>query len=68
PRRRRADPVRAAGPLPRRVAALLAPPPEGWAMSMLVVLPVAVLILAGGCSLEAVHDLHALLAAAHHGG
>ncbi|MEU6745229.1 M56 family metallopeptidase [Spirillospora sp. NPDC046719] len=68
PWRRRTDPLRTAGPLPKRVAALLAPPPDGPAMPLLVLVPVAVavLIVAGACSVESANDLHALLAAAHH--
>lgn len=48
-----------AGPVPRRVAALLSPPPRPLALVMVAVL-VAVL-LAGGSALEAARDFHALI-------
>jgi len=54
-----------AGPLPRRVAALLAVPRPRAALPVLVTL--AMLVATGLCSLEATHDLHVLLALAHHG-
>jgi hypothetical protein len=51
-----------AGPVPRRVAALLAPPPgRPWALPLGVAL---VAIIAGLCTLDAAHDLHELLEAA----
>jgi Zn-dependent protease with chaperone function len=57
-------PVRAgrAGPVPRRVAALLRPPPQP---QLLLVAAVAVLVAMSGLAvLEAALDLHALIAAA----
>ena len=52
-----------AGPVPRRVAALLSPPPKPrLLLAAAVVLLAAV---AGVSTLEAAHDLHAMLAAAH---
>jgi hypothetical protein len=48
-----------AGPVPRRVAALLAPPAGLRAAPALVT--AAVLAVAVGCTAEAAHDLHALL-------
>ena len=54
-----------AGPVPRRVAALLAPPPERrWILQAVVALVVAV---AGFCALDAAHDLHELLETAYTG-
>jgi hypothetical protein len=55
--------LRQAGPVPRRVAALLSPPPKPrLLLAAAVVLLAAV---AGVSTLEAAHDLHAMLAAAH---
>jgi Peptidase family M48 len=53
---------RRAGPVPRRVAALLRPPPE---LRLLLVAAAVLLVAAAGVSaLEAARDLHALLASA----
>ena len=54
--------MRRPGPVPRRVAALLRPPPQ----PQLLLLAVAVVLVAvsGVSALEAARDLHALLAAA----
>jgi hypothetical protein len=51
--------MRRAGPVPRRVAALLGPPPQ----PRLLLLAAAVLLVAvaGASALEAARDLHALL-------
>lgn len=49
----------AAGPVPRRVAALLAPPPRSQALALLGV--AVVLAATALCTLEAVQDLHELL-------
>ena len=51
--------MRRAGPVPRRVAALLGPPPR----PRLLLLAVAVLVVAvaGASALEAARDLHGLL-------
>jgi Zn-dependent protease with chaperone function len=58
--------MRQAGPVPRRVAALLRPPPQP---QLLLLAAVAVLVAVSGVSaLEAARDLHALLAAAHAAG
>jgi Zn-dependent protease with chaperone function len=55
--------LRQHGPVPRRVAALLRPPPSP---RLLLAAVVVLLVAAAGVStLEAAHDLHALLAAAH---
>lgn len=50
------------GPIPRRVAALLAPPPPG--RLALLALALALALLAGVCALEAANDLQDLLALA----
>jgi hypothetical protein len=51
-----------AGPVPRRVAALLAPPPgRRWILQAVVVV---VAVLAGLCTLDAAHDLHELVESA----
>jgi hypothetical protein len=63
--RPRAHPV--AGPVPRRVAALLAPPPPR--RLLLLAAGIAVLVLAGVCALEAADGLQDLLSLAstrHH--
>jgi hypothetical protein len=53
------DRLRGAGPVPRRVAALLAPPP---CIRPLLVVAVAALVLVSGVSaLEAARDLHAIV-------
>ena len=58
--------MRPAGPVPRRVAALLRPPPQ----PQLLLLAVAVILVAvaGVAALEAARDLHALLEAARAAG
>jgi hypothetical protein len=58
--------IRQAGPVPRRVAAMLSPPPR----PQLLLLAMAVLLVAvsGVSALEAARDLHALLAAARAAG
>jgi Zn-dependent protease with chaperone function len=58
--------IRQAGPVPRRVAALLRPPPR----PQLLLVAVAVLLVAvsGVSALEAARDLHALLEAARAAG
>jgi hypothetical protein len=57
--RGRFDSLAWAGPVPRRVAALLAPPPRRQ-LALLAI--VAILILTAGASAaEAARDLHALL-------
>src|SRR5215469_13362106 len=48
-----------AGPVPRRVAALLGPPPRSRVL--LRALAVLVVVLTGACALQAARDLHALL-------
>ena len=48
-----------AGPVPRRVAALLGPPPRSRALLMAAA--VLIVVLTGGCALQAARDLHALL-------
>jgi Peptidase family M48 len=48
-----------AGPVPRRVAALLAPPPR--TQTLLLALALLVLLVAGVSALQAARDLHALL-------
>jgi beta-lactamase regulating signal transducer with metallopeptidase domain len=48
-----------AGPVPRRVAALLAPPPRTRAL--LLAVAVVVVLVAGVAALQAARDLHALL-------
>ena len=53
-----------AGPVPRRVAALLAPPPERrWLLQLAIV---AVVFVAAICAAEAARDLHALIEAAQY--
>jgi hypothetical protein len=54
-----------AGPVPRRVAALLGPPPRS--RILLMALAVLVVVLAGACALQAARDLHALLELARAG-
>lgn len=55
----------AAGPVPRRVAALLGPPPSRrWILQAVVAL---VVVVSGFCALDAAHDLHELLEAAYTG-
>jgi Zn-dependent protease with chaperone function len=51
--------LRGTGPVPRRVAALLAGPPRRHPLLLAAVL--AVLALAVGCTLDAAHDLHELI-------
>jgi Zn-dependent protease with chaperone function len=58
PRTRRAS-VAWAGPVPRRVAALLTAPPRR--RTILLAAYAATVMLAGGAALEAARDLHALL-------
>jgi hypothetical protein len=48
-----------AGPVPRRVAALLAPPPRRQ-LTLLAIVAILILI-AGASAVEAARDLHALL-------
>jgi hypothetical protein len=52
-----------AGPVPRRVAAMLAPPPAR--RLLLIAVTCAVAGLAGLCAIEAARDLHVLLEAAN---
>jgi len=59
PARSRRISVAWAGPVPRRVAALLAPPPR--TRTLLLALAVLVLLAAGVSALQAAWDLHALL-------
>jgi len=59
PARSRRISVAWAGPVPRRVAALLAPPPR--TRTLLLALAVLVLLVAGVSALQAAWDLHALL-------
>jgi Zn-dependent protease with chaperone function len=54
-----------AGPVPRRVAALLAPPPRS--RYLLLAAAVLMVALAGASALQAARDLHALLELAHGG-
>ena len=55
--------MRRAGPVPRRVAALLGPPPQP--QLLLLVFAAALLVAVSGLSaLEAARDLHALLVSA----
>jgi len=62
PRHSKSSAMRAAGPVPRRVAALLAPPPgRRWMLQAAVAV---IAIIAGFCTLDAAHDLHELLEAA----
>ncbi|MEV6940430.1 M56 family metallopeptidase [Streptomyces sp. NPDC051172] len=56
---RRRGPLAAAGPVPRRVAALLAPPPGR--RPVLACATAVVLFVAAWSSAEAAHDLHELL-------
>ena len=58
--------MRRAGPVPRRVAALLRPPPRP--QLLLLAVAVALVALSGVSALEAARDLHALLAAARAAG
>jgi Zn-dependent protease with chaperone function len=53
------DPLRGAGPVPRRVAALLAPPPRHRPLPLVGV--TALLFGIGLCAVEAMHDLNELL-------
>ncbi len=55
----RRGPLHGVGPVPRRVAALLVPPPSRRVLPLAVV--AAVLAATGLASLDAAHDLHALL-------
>ena len=55
-----------AGPVPRRVAALLAPPPRP--RTVLLIAAAALVLLAGVSALEAARDLHALLELARSAG
>jgi hypothetical protein len=51
--------LRRAGPVPRRVAALLAPPPQ---LPLLLLAAAIVLVTVSGASaLEAAHDFHQLI-------
>ncbi|WP_034262274.1 M56 family metallopeptidase [Actinospica robiniae] len=52
-----------AGPVPRRVAALLSPTPRSSVIALIAAL--AVMALAAFCALEAANDLHELIALAH---
>jgi hypothetical protein len=54
-----------AGPVPRRVAALLGPPPRSRVL--LLAVAVVVVVLTGACALQAARDLHALLELARAG-
>ena len=54
-----------AGPVPRRVAALLAPPPRSRYLLLAAV--VLLVLVAGVSALQAARDLHALLELAHGG-
>jgi Zn-dependent protease with chaperone function len=58
--------IRPAGPVPRRVAALLGPPPRP--QLLLLAAAVALVAVAGVSALEAARDLHALLEAARAAG
>jgi beta-lactamase regulating signal transducer with metallopeptidase domain len=58
--------MRPAGPVPRRVAALLRPPPQP--QLLLLAAAVALVAVAGVSALEAARDLHALLDAARTAG
>jgi len=55
----RHDRMRGAGPVPRRMAALLRPPPRP--QLVLVVVAVLLVVVAGASTLEAARDLHNLL-------
>lgn len=57
-------PLSGAGPVPRRVAALLRPEPRTSLLALATVL--AVVAVAGVCALAAAHDLHDLLSLARH--
>ncbi len=62
PKHSRRPAVRTAGPVPRRVAALLAPPlGRRWILQAAVAV---IAIIAGLCALDAAHDLHELLESA----
>jgi beta-lactamase regulating signal transducer with metallopeptidase domain len=54
-----------AGPVPRRVAALLGPPPRSRVL--LVAAAVLIVMLTGACAVQAARDLHALLELARAG-
>jgi beta-lactamase regulating signal transducer with metallopeptidase domain len=54
-----------AGPVPRRVAALLGPPPRSRVL--LLAVAALVVVLTGACALQAARDLHALLELARAG-
>ena len=54
-----------AGPVPRRVAALLGPPPRSRVLLMAAA--VLVVALTGACAVQAARDLHALLELARAG-
>ena len=56
-------PMTGAGPLPRRVAALLAPRPRVPLLSLAA--NVAVLAVTAVCACDAVHDMYRLLSLAH---
>jgi len=56
---RAAASLRGAGPVPRRVAALLAPPPR--IRPLLVVAVAAIVVVSGVAALDAARDLHALV-------
>jgi Zn-dependent protease with chaperone function len=58
--------MRRAGPVPRRVAALLRPPPQP--QLLLLAAALALVAVSGVSALEAARDLHALLAAARAAG
>lgn len=51
------------GPVPRRVAALLSPPPQS--RPLLIALTLALLAVTACCALDAAHELHELLQLAH---
>jgi Zn-dependent protease with chaperone function len=63
---RGADRLRGAGPVPRRVAALLAPPPR--IRPLLVVAFAAIVLVSGVSALEAARDLHAIVELAQGAG
>lgn len=56
--------MRRAGPVPRRVAALLGPPPRQQLL-LLMAAAVALVAVSGASALEAARDLHSLLVTAH---
>ena len=64
--RRLAAPARRPGPVPRRVAALLRPPPRP--RLLLLFAAVAIVAVSGASALEAARDLHALLDLARDAG